>query len=337
MPIINDYGFVARLPSLPNLVDKRKYSFSYHILKTLIVEKVANLGIQIVPEISISSNAGGWHHSGMTVRCPVTLCNQGKDIPLDISDPLLLPVIMATIRDVLDIFSSSQFIHLGTDERNASLPCLKEAHVQKPDFDTFERKLETLLKMEGIIDTNNILRWQNKEPIQYPNRVGTITQCRPGNIECARRRQSTKQHNPSSWFATVSIADGGPWQIYNTTRQLALMKPIGIVADIPNLDKTYFDTYNISQRLLSFAMGTSSSDDVNIMDRPTFEKRYNEICTTRYAPRIDVDCIDFASSNESIHEIVPWETKEYKESNCNSKTVEANVTVYRDYIEPYYN
>ena len=280
-----------------------------------------------MPEISISTNAGGWHRSGLTARCPVTLCDQGTDIPLDINDPLLLPVTVAAIRDLLDIFSSD-FIHLGTDERQKSLPCFKEAWI-RPDFDSFERKLTTLLQMEGI-STDRIIRWENKEQTHYPGRVGAITQCRPGSSECPHNQTTT---TPKPWFATVSLVEGGPWKIYETTRELALLKPIGIVANIPNLDKDYFAAHNIPQRLLAFAMGIAS--DLPNMDRPTFEKRYVDICNLRFAPA-DVGCATFASSDDGIDEMLPWESSEYRQSNCDSKTVVGNVTAYREHVEPYY-
>jgi hypothetical protein len=228
-----------------------------------------------MPEISITTNAGGWFRGGLMVPCPVTTCKTpsckvGTGLPQDVNDPYILSIVYSVIRELLSI-STSDYIHLGSDERQESMACFHEVGTE-PDFDSFENNLAAVLSLEGI-STERILRWENQEQRDYPGRVGSITHCRSGDC------RSSSNRNNDQWFATVDLRDGGPWQIFNSTRDLSLRNPIGIVANVGSITKDYFDQNQVPKRLLAFAFGTTRTE---VLNRTTLEEQYTQMCEAKF-------------------------------------------------------
>jgi hypothetical protein len=254
-----------------------------------------------MPEISITTNAGGWFRGGLMVPCPVTTCKIGTGLPQDVNDPYLLPVVYSVICELLSI-STSDYIHLGSDERQESMACFHEVGME-PDFDSFEKNLAAVLSLEGI-STERILRWENQEEREYPGRVGSITHCRSGR-DClsSSHHTSNPNHDDPSWFATVDLRDGGPWQIFNATRDLSLRNPIGIVANVGSIQKDYFDRNQVPKRLLAFAFGTTRSIGTDALpNRTIFEEIYTQMCEAKFGA--DDGCHAFARSNAGIYDYV---------------------------------
>lgn len=189
------------------------------------------------------------------------------------------------IREVLEL-STSGYIHLGADERNASLACFEEAGMEKPTFSEFEEKLSHLLKFDNISSTS-IIRWENSEKVDYGNgRLGDITQCRSGDCRLDLAAGS-------DWFATVDIFERGPWQIYDTTRQLALRNPTGILAEVGTLGSSFSEQF--SKRLLAFAMGISTLED---WSRGAFEETFIVLCEETFGNQSG--CVQFASNDTGV-------------------------------------
>ena len=279
--------------------------------------------MEVMPEISISTNAGGWGNVGFEVPCPKQMCEKARDLPQDINDKNLLPVIMAVIYELIFTFSSL-YIHLGTDERQESMTCFQEANIV-PNFDLFERNMRGLLEMQGITP-DRIVRWENKENRVYPGRLGSITQCR--SKDCR-----TDQSTSATWFTTVNLGEGGGWNIYQSTRLLALLRPHAILANIDKLNIEYFQQHQMQHRLLAFAMGTADMPDMN---RTTFEEEYIRLCHNLSLTLNITDCESFASSDIGIDEVRAYETAGFLEQTCNSRTVEAKQHFFRETVPAFY-
>ena len=108
------------------------------------------LGIELIPEISVTTQATGWYHAGFLVECPNTLCssssseNSGGEMTIanDVNRGALLPVVLNMIRQLHEVFnhSSSSFLHLGSDERKLSQACWNESG-KIPNYNNFEKQL----------------------------------------------------------------------------------------------------------------------------------------------------------------------------------------------------
>jgi hypothetical protein len=283
-----------------------------------------------MPEISISTNTGGWFKAGFNVKCPEYICKVGKNIPQNVNEKQYLPVVLAFIRDIRKIFPDSKYFHLGSDERVATMPCFEEAsltgmHSPTGRFDVFENNLIQLLNMDGV-NMSNVVRWQNSENTKYSDRVGTITQC---------RSEDCRETPEEQWFATVDLRIGGGWQIYQTTRRLAAKKPEAILADFDRLDAKYFNENKITLRMLAFAMGNMDLPEMN--NRTEFEHKFITLCAAfKTGNRRPGSCASFAKSNEGTEAELERESEDYRDEYCDERTDEGMAIVYRDEICPYY-
>ena len=249
---------------IPNAQDYRE-------LVALIVNQTR---LQVIPELEISTNAGGWVHSGFAAACPHVLCDSGKGVANSITDPGFLPVVYSVLRELKDIFPNSPFLHLGHDERDtASKGCLKEALLEDPmtELSQFEEKLALITDMLGI-EQGNILRWSNQEKKQYSDRTGNIT-----HYQAQPLAQLPKPNSGERFFATLDLLTGSPWDIYKKTIALVNLKPEGILGEIRDLDETTWDTKNVGLRMVAFAMGLQQDPDPDI-NRDAFLLALNEAC-----------------------------------------------------------
>jgi hypothetical protein len=223
-----------------------------------------------------------------------------------------VPTTYSIIREVLDI-ATSGMIHLGGDEREESMACFAEAG-KEPDFDHFEKKLSHLLSFDGI-SSDRIMRWGNQEQIAYPGRIGSITHCRHGDC---------RADDTVSWFATVDLRQGGPWDIYNSARELALQRPIGIFAEMGRMDTQSFEKHQTPKRLLAFAMGTS---DMQEWSRGMFEEAYVRMCEAAFGKTRG--CEEFASSDEGVLDDAN-RLDVHREAICAERTKVTTKYIFRD-------
>ena len=283
----------------------------------------------MMPEISLSTNAGGWFNSGTNVACPMHACQAAKDIPNDINNKQILPIIMAVIQDLQSIFSS-KYIHLGSDARQESMACFREARIQ-PDFLMFEEHLATLMGLEGILP-HHVVRWGNKNNELYPGRFGSVTQCRPGELCHAM----TNGNESTTWFGTVNLREGGAWNIYQSTRRVALSQPEAILADFDQITDEYFHKHQIPLRLLAFTLGTTNMARI-VMNRTAFEQEYTIICKSYFsASNYSYDCERFAASDDGIFETPFYDDDQVRQGACEIRAFNSSRPAFRKAISPYF-
>lgn len=277
-------------------------------LKTLR-SRAETVGVAIMPELSFTTNAGGMFNARFNVECPTYTCQQGANaLPQNVNDADYVPVVYSIIREVLR-FSSSPYIHLGYDERHTAESCFKEALHTGANFGGFETKLATLLQVSNVTH-DRVIRWENKDRFEYPRKVGAITQCRPGDTVCPQTRGSAGTHTP--WWATIDIRQGGPWEVFNTTRSMLTLehRPLGIVADLGGLSVEYFAQNQINMRLLAFSLATIDYDAVPANDNSTatrlvirskddFRLHYVRLCNELFRHFEENACSDFVTQTEN--------------------------------------
>jgi len=239
------------------------------------------------------------------------MCETGHGAQ-DITDTDFLSRSYLLVREIESI-ATSGMIHLGSDERLSGEKCYAEANREKPDYDSVEKKLGHLLAFDDI-HADRIIRWSNEEGIEYPGRLGTITQCRTGDC----RKDGTSQ-----WVATVDLEKGGAFDIFKAARDLALQKPSSIFGEVGKIDNGSLDANNIPKRILAFTMGIS---DISLNSRDGFEEAFNDMCSSLFG--IDANCSDFVKSDLGVEGTSNRE-EEHRSSLCSERTTTVTRKVYR--------
>jgi len=284
--LITDVSFSYFSNVLPKLQHKNPFYTSKRLVANYpnfsglnkLKVAAAKHGIVIIPEIAISTNAGGMYKAGFNVECPKFLCEHGKYIPQNILNAHYPPVVYSLVEELSGL-STSPYIHLGYDERNMSTPCMLEASEGRvtPDFDKFETTIENMLRFANIT-SDRVIRWENKEKTHYSSRFGDITQCVAG--ETCRLSTSNNDNTKSPWFGTVDIRVGGAYEIYSKTHELASLSPLGIMAEIGSMRES--DQINsegsIDYQLLAFTMGNIGNKDLPPMSEEEFQELYIRNC-----------------------------------------------------------
>lgn len=239
-------------------------------------------GIGIIPEISLSTHAGGLYEIDMNVECPRYMRATGHGFQ-NVSIPGFTAFAYSLVKEVEGL-ATSGVIHLGSDERASAAQCLLEVGVEL-DFEEYEKKLSHLLAFDGI-SSDRIVRWSNEEGTVYPGRLGTITQCRRGDC---------RQDSTSEWMATVDLENGGAYDIYNAARELALRHPSSIIGEIGKIDRRSIGKNQIHKRILAFTMGIS---DLTEWSRGMFEEKFILFCIELYG--LEAGCLEFATSDKGV-------------------------------------
>ena len=277
LSLINELGCSLEPESLEGLyhiVPKPSNATIKPLIETIlqqIVAKGERLGIELIPEISVTTQAMGWYHAGFLVDCPNTMCSALSGgglagVANDVNHGSLLPLVLEVVRKLRTIFRSGSFLHLGSDERSSSETCWKESG-RTPDYDRFERILSSLLEAKGWYNSSSILRWENKEGIVYPERTGRITQYRYGIHPSTISGQDTSMSaaEVNHVFGSISIApEKDPWTVYQETRQWITNgdhPPRGLIARI-RLNKNLSTANQYKAGILAFAIGLSSKAPV---------------------------------------------------------------------------
>jgi Glycosyl hydrolase family 20, catalytic domain len=229
--------------------------------------------MEIVPEISISTNAGGWVNGGFLVPCTKKFCKEGTGIPNNIQDPQFLPLVYAVLRELREIFGSSPYLHLGADERVDNLKCFEELGLkddEDPPFGEFEVKLKKMLRMLGV-KPDVVIRYDNDEQLTYEDRTGSITQYR---VTPDGRDPDIRKGEP--YLVTVGLLDGTIYSVYLRTRSLAALKPMGLLGEIQTLNRTIWKNENMGLRLIALVVGFSVH--VELLAQKDFVKEVIRIC-----------------------------------------------------------
>jgi Glycosyl hydrolase family 20, catalytic domain len=322
--LVDDSGFRIQLESQPKLGysalhDGSKSKGKVIVIPTaleyrdLVETAMTEYGIQTIPELSLSTDAGGgWLHAGFAARCPHTLCDGGGGVTNAIAEPELLPVIYSVLREIRQIFSTSSFIHLGHDNRQkASNGCLKEAGLLAyPDpmktLSEFEEKLGLLVSMVEI-EQGNILRWNNGENKHYPDRTGQIT-----HYKAPPKGQMPKPSPDEDFFLTVDLTNDSPWQVFAKTRALVSLSPKGILGEIRDTSENAFENMFVGLRLVAFALGLQK--EVDGIDEQRFEKLLLETCR-------DVKFSGCDKPYKSMSAFIEVDQSRYKDKICSEFTI----------------
>jgi hypothetical protein len=311
MRLVTNNGFSIKMnnTSFENTFVTDSGSTPYGLKEDLapLVATAARLGIEVMPEISVSSDGGGWFNTGYMGSCPEHFC-QASTTPNNVNDPLLLPVLFYVISQMRKVFSS-KFFHLGSDERIGSEPCFKELGV-KPDFDKFEMRLTHLLKMNGI-SPDHIVRSENSREKthvgrkMYEGRTGSITQLRAGSNEL--------EEPDDIVFFTVDIEDGDAWTVYQRTKELVAQEPLGIMAEVRALLKSHWENVDLPKRLLAFSMALSELPTAK--DSAAFAEAFQAICETL---SLDTDCTPPGKLKR--HTSYVTDGDKFREKVCDART-----------------
>jgi len=314
--LVNNYGFVYQSDVQANLghsliagKDNPLYSLKPELEK--LVDSAKQVGVDMMPEVSVSTDAGGWYRSGLLANCPDFYCT-GKGTPNDINKENLMPVLYSVIGELRQIFTS-RFFHLGTDERQASMGCFEEAKI-KPDFEKFERKLQIIMAMADL-PPKDILRAENKESVHYPSRTGAITQYSTGQLEGIRN-----EDEGSLFFLTVDIFDGDGYDIFENAKKAVALKPLGIMAELRKLNDSKWKSWSVPKRLLAFAMGVSEiGSSWSIYNAESFASHFVTVCQALQLQDADTgDCSPPDRFSESITVIT--EGQAFREKSCEVRT-----------------
>ena len=148
-----------------------------------------------------------------------------------------------------------------------------------------------------------------------------------------KTREVTNESVP--WFGTVNLREGGPWKIYQTTRQLALLQPEALVADFGRISDDYFQQHHIPMRLLAFTLGTTNTTEIR--NRTVFEQEYTLLCKALFSGSNESEfCSWFASIDTGIDEVPFYTTQDYIHRNCEARTHNTTKYFFREKIVSYY-
>jgi hypothetical protein len=117
--LANDYGMVVDWESVPGMPYHRNHndndtstrSYYYTPMDLRRIAGVANeVGLQVVPELSVATNAGGWYKAGgVFANCPKTLCQRGHGIAHNVlgdnaydttTTNFWLPIVLAVLHEL---------------------------------------------------------------------------------------------------------------------------------------------------------------------------------------------------------------------------------------------
>jgi hypothetical protein len=324
LPLVTNKGFVYKSriqPQLAQSVLSSLANVSYGLSQDIepLIAKAADYGVEIMPEVSISTGAAGWSQSGLTLNCAEHFCG-GGEVVTEISRPQLISVLYAVIGELYYTFTS-RYIHLGSDERKDAEPCLLEAGIATSEFDVFETELEKILE-KSAIGADNLLKWDNKEQTYYQTRTGKITQYRAGPDPGVLKAHSGKS---SPFFVTVDILDGDTLSVYEHTRELAALLPTGILAGVRTLTRDEWSKLKIPQRLIAFALGAAAATSAN--NSSSFHSQYIGLCRALGWTSPDKGGIEGcmpprALDSTYVHET---DTPEFTRRHCDALTVPAQV------------
>ena len=265
---INDFGVAVEFSTYPQIVWGQHELINDQDLRS-IAHHANQAGVAIVPEIALTTRAGGWYGLGAIHNCPKVLCQNGVGVTANSTTHLLLVVAVAFVRNLFEVFQPP-FVHLGYDEQQEGRTCLREANVTQ-DFGAFEEKLGIVLQMEGF-PLQRFVRWENKEGVHYPRRVGAITQY-----------QYTYPTEPpeSPYFLSTGLTLNDP----NTTmvvesvdwfqhvRQAVAQKPDAILAPVLSFERNFYKNAVFRERLATFAMAVST--------------KYQDLSDKEFAPQLE--------------------------------------------------
>jgi Glycosyl hydrolase family 20, catalytic domain len=252
-----------------------------------IVQFAKQRNVTVIPEINVPGHAGAW--GGMPellVQCPNFICQKGYSVPLNVSNPLLRPVLKDVLAEVIDIFDNPPLLHLGGDEVDMSLPCMNEIGAPKFDYNIFEAMLREILLEVGY-DDSRVIRWEMMTFMEGLDRAGNITHfwfTQPGHKGTGvgmrwDRYYNDFKHpvfNSQGLYFDVNDHDSAH-DIYVHAQQNTHLKHVdspnlGIIAGTFELGVDHWVDRNVIGKLLAVAIGASHVDIHSEHELYTFYK-----------------------------------------------------------------
>lgn len=281
--LVDNHAFAIMLDRMPNLgfsIEQQDSLLPNASDVLQLVNLASRLDIQTFPEISVSTNAGGWAFSGYLVECPETYCKEDSlgEMAVNITEEELLPVMYGTIRELYGIFSTETntmpYLHLGSDERESNRHCFRESGLKvDPPYASFERDLTVIVQDMIGIPTQKVLRWENSERVRYEDRTGQITHYPSTDPFVV---PNTRTDEP--FFVTIDILkQASLFDVFKNTKALMLLKPLAVFAELRRFDEEAWDKLQIELRLTAFNMGTQF-DEHKIDDKSTFHQTLSSEC-----------------------------------------------------------
>ena len=283
------------VPAIPGRTDD-VYSIE-ELKKWVAYAKVK--GIEIMPEVNVPGHAAAWAGlPGMVMPCANFICRQGYGLPLNVTNPNVLRVVVEIIEEVRNVFTSSSYIHLGGDEVHMSDPCLAELDYTIQNYSQFEHDLQQKL-IEMNISLDHVVRWETTTSHSKRRRELNSThttqhnkkQHRAGNLIhfwSGLPYQLPSEDIPKPFFISTELyfdacLDHGAWDIYQSTIRHTKANASVIIAGTFELGPCTWDSRNVWGKLLAVALGvalapsmqqvTNTTQDIN-----AFLVTYSENC-----------------------------------------------------------
>ena len=294
--LANDEAFVLNITSLPRLASSFRGSpeaTSYHLEDMrALVNYAARYGVEVVPELSLVTNATGWIGAGFVSNCPTAFC-ENRNLLVDLESNSFTAVIFSVLRHVVEAFNTTGYFHAGANDRATAIECFREAKRLQRSFpdvlsldglfaarlDQLETRIVSMLEMLGL-DRNNLIRYSDLSNLKSGPILGSI-------LQIQEKDMSKNVALPDSFVLVVDIFDGDAWSIFDRMVSHVRLQPVGIIASVPSLDETVLPIDTIKMRLLAFMLGVSSATSNTAMDKKDFEDLYLSTCQSslRLSPR----------------------------------------------------
>jgi hypothetical protein len=286
--LTDDQSFIVQLDCHPQLATaahfNRKNEFYTAQELRDFVQYSKERGISIMPEVNVPGHAGGWSGiPGLVYPCTNFICGTGYSIPLRIDQPKVLQVIEDVLKEVLDIFSTAKYLHLGGDEIWMSEPCFNELQM-RPDFQAFENSLGEILERLNF-SPDKVARW---EATGGGNRdLSALLRPKEAHIRRAggmthwwfkvptEKKDLNKPLFISSDLYFDASGDRDAWDIFNVSAAHYALNPVAVIAATFELGPCSFDTRNVWGKLVAVAMATRKefSDE-----KEAFMMDYQQVC-----------------------------------------------------------
>lgn len=328
--LTGDSAFRVRLDSMPalaNPVDSNEV-YTPSELEELI-EYANKLGIHIMPEINLPSHAGGWAGSipGMIVPCPERICYEPVSLPLNLQNPNVTQIVQTVLREVVQIFDKSPFLHLGGNDVKLSTECLVETNYMSfaKDYQKFETNLIKFLR-DDLQVKQQVVRWEYSPPsgmtLAHDEIQGMVDAVNPlsdaiGRVnrgddnvishyrisdDFRRREGASKKQIFCSDHNFDSRQDSSGFHVYKSTKAMIDAKqPLAVVADTRDLGMYEWFDRNVLGKLASVAMGATKSGASRTESFKWCRDRLGQdICALQGAPLLADPLYSVAASGMQI-------------------------------------
>lgn len=283
--LTDDQSFVVQLDCHPQLAQS---AHPYRTGEVYTAQELRELvlyakdrGVSIVPEVNVPGHAGAWSGiPGMVYPCADFICGTSYSIPMRINHPMVLQVIEDVLKEVLDIFASPPYLHLGGDEVFMSEPCFRELQVW-PNFQKFEDALkEMLLRLN--VNSKTVARWEttgNSDAGSLPlnrkhlKRAGEITHW--WNHVPVEKEDVDRPFFISTDLYFDTSEDRDAWDVASIAAERFGLNPTAVIAATFELGPCTFQVRNVWGKLIAVAMAAKRDMP---QSRNEFIADYRDIC-----------------------------------------------------------